>query len=207
MDIGTGSPSIAARKGEGKEEKLRRGCSSSSSTCNSSMIHDSWFVCMSETQISAVTSSIDNEVFFCAVKHTSRLCLWLGSRWHWLQLQHYPQTTKGNMPQKHHQLKLKGRDANRQALILAMCGGWRWDKVPGLVKAAAKEPMVDVVKSAWYRSPGAWRGVAVLLWLISALARERESSHCSRGRDDMVPMVMWVSFCDGSVCLLLIYSY
>jgi hypothetical protein len=44
------------------------------------------------------------------------------------------------------------------------------------VLTAAKELMADAAKSAWYRSWGAPRGGAVLLWLISTLAEKRAAA-------------------------------
>jgi hypothetical protein len=75
---------------------------------------------------------------------------------------------------QHHQLR--GRGASWRASVLALCGGRRWDEVPGLVLAAVEELMADAAKSAWYRSWGASRGGAVLLWLISTLAEERAAA-------------------------------
>ena len=75
---------------------------------------------------------------------------------------------------KRHQLR--GRGASWRASVLALCGGRRWNEVPGLVLAAVEELMADAAKSAWYRSWGASRGGAVLLWLISTLAEERAAA-------------------------------
>jgi hypothetical protein len=75
---------------------------------------------------------------------------------------------------KRHQLR--GRGASWRASVLALCGGRRWDEVSGLVLTAAKELMADAAKSAWYRSWGAPRGGAVLLWLISTLAEKRAAA-------------------------------
>ena len=97
---------------------------------------------------------------------------------------------------QHHQLR--GRGASWWASVLAFCGGRRWDKVPRLVLAAVEELMADAAESAWYRSSGAWRGGAVLLWLISTLAEERAAAAVEV---ETTWFRWWCGclFCDGSV--------